>query len=103
MVSVGMKNLLATEAQRHGESLKHDALYSVLQDWNIEVDQQADLFPGQPQVAENLGLKDGVQSIDRLQLDNDLVFYQEIEPMLSEALTLVNDRYRKLGENLEPP
>jgi hypothetical protein len=42
---------------------------------DVEVNQQADVFLAEAQIREQLGLVDGVDGLDALDLDDDQVFY----------------------------
>jgi len=53
----------------------HHALDAVFQVGDVEVNQQADVFLAEAQIREQLGLVDGVDGLDALDLDDDQVFY----------------------------
>jgi hypothetical protein len=54
----------------------HHALDSVFQVGDVEVDQQTDVFLTEAQIRKQLGLVDGMDGFDTLDLDYDEVFHE---------------------------
>ena len=59
----------------------HNPLDAVLENTNVEVDQETDLSVGSFQVRQKLSFMNGHQLLYRLNLDNQFVLNQQIEPI----------------------
>ena len=58
----------------------------------VEIYEQADAFLGETEIAEQLRVEYGIQAIDRLDFDDDLIFDEQIEAMLTDDDILLRDR-----------
>ncbi len=58
----------------------------------IEVQQKSELESRQPKVGQHLGHMDGSESLDALDLDEDLFMDNEVRSMLRHNLAFVQDR-----------
>jgi hypothetical protein len=73
--------------------LQDSACDAVFQESDVEVDKETDLEAGELQVAEELGLVDGNDLVDGLQLNGDGVFDNEVEAVATlDVLAFVDDR-----------
>jgi len=59
--------------------LQDSSDYALCQEWDIEVDQQADPFVGQLQVCQKLCLVNRQQFLDGFQFQNYFVLHKEID------------------------
>ncbi|HUF68615.1 MAG TPA: hypothetical protein VMM79_08140, partial [Longimicrobiales bacterium] len=77
--------------------VQDDSAESIAEELHIEVEQQTDVVAGQFQVCQNLRDVDGVEPIDRFQLDYYAAFDKQIDPIAAvELRSLVNDGNRHL-------
>ena len=72
-----------TKAQRDEDGAKReledDALEAVAKKGDVEVDQEAEAFVGQPKVGQELGLVDFRECIDCLEFNNDAIIHDEVQ------------------------
>jgi hypothetical protein len=54
---------------------------TVFENWNVEVDQQTQLPAAEFEIAQELRFVDGLDHFDRLDLDHDHPFHQQVEPI----------------------
>lgn len=73
-----MQNQLCDVGRLFFNEVVHDSVYSVLQEFLPEVDQQSDTFVGETQVCQKLFLVDRRDGFPRLQLNDHQVFDDQI-------------------------
>jgi hypothetical protein len=75
----------------------HDSLDTLPQMGNVEVDQKAHRAAAQLQIRDQPGRVEGQQLFNRLDLDDDAVFDQEVDSIASlEGLTAIDNREANL-------
>jgi len=74
------------------------AANTVLQHWNIEVDQQTERFRSQTEVCDDLGLVNRQQFLDGFQFHNHSIVDEQIYPEIhTNSPTFVFQRNRSLA------
>jgi hypothetical protein len=74
---------LTAETQRT-QSLSiliHEALQTILENGDVEVDEESHTLSGHPEIGQELGLVDGKQPLNGFDLDDDSLLHKEIEPI----------------------
>jgi hypothetical protein len=54
----------------------------VPQEWDVEVDKKTEGLSGQTEIGYNLGFVDGQQLLDGLQLNDDSILHEQINPQV---------------------
>ena len=70
---------------------EHNPPDSILDEWNIEVDQQTQLAAAQFEIRKNLGNMDIGKSLNALDFYNDFSFNEEINPIADLKLDALID------------
>src|SRR5438093_893597 len=71
------------ETRRKNKDSQDNSFQAVLQNWHVEVDQQPDRKLRDSEITEKLRLMDGVQVIDRLDLQNQLTVHHDVEFLIA--------------------
>src|SRR5437870_4723945 len=83
--------------QRKKRELVGDSFDAVFEGAHVEVDDQAQLAARDPEIADNLSGVDRGQLLHSFEFENDFPFDQEVDKLLSDLLTLVEDRNFELA------
>jgi hypothetical protein len=92
--------------QRHRgtERTGDEAAYSILQHWNIEVDEEAERFAGQTKVGKQLRIVNRQNPRYCFELHHHIVFDEKINLQVdANTSPFINDRYGKLSDDPEFP
>jgi hypothetical protein len=72
--------------------LQDDPLDTVLQDRNVEINEQSRTNGGHPEVTQKLSAVELGQAFDRLDLQDQLVVDDEVQSLMAQHLTAIDDR-----------
>lgn len=71
----------------------NESLNPILKSKNIEVDQESKSFLAQLEIRKQLCLMNWQQSINRLDLDDDLIIDEQVEPIANLQLDVAVDEW----------
>ena len=95
----------AAKTRRQSGSRQNDTLQTVLQQSGIEVDQETDAEASSPSDTQRPDSVHDVESLNRLQLDDDQPLHDEVDSVRSQQLASVRHLNGLLafeGKTLEP-
>jgi hypothetical protein len=82
----------------HGEKLDYmrkstnESLYSVTKQPRIKIDDKSGSFVSDAQIREQLGLKNGVESLHALDLNDHSILYEQIQVIFANLFSFIEDR-----------
>jgi hypothetical protein len=79
----------------------NESLYSVTKQPRIEIDEKSGSFVSDAQIREQLGLKNGVESLHALDLNDHRILYEQIQAIFANLFSFIEDRVLELALKAE--
>jgi hypothetical protein len=79
----------------------NDSLYSVTKQPRIEIDEKSGSFVCDAQIREQLGLKNGVELLHALDLNDHGILYEQIQAIFANLFSFIEDRVLELALKVE--
>jgi hypothetical protein len=79
----------------------NESLYSVTEQPRIEIDEKSRSFVSDAQIREQLGLKNRVESLHALDLNDHGILYEQIQAIFANLFSFIEDRVLELALKAE--